>query len=330
MADLRTKSCPRCPVCGHEGTVEYFGLTDNLFFTTDQEWSMKACNNKLCGVYWLDPCPYEEDLALAYSNYYTHESSSGSSLKNILKNAYERLLSIVLAPWTDAETESSSSYMYLGERLNSPGCLLDIGCGSGDFLEKVNDLGWVSKGVDFDSAAVDHARNVKKLDVSLGGVESLGIEHRSRYDVITLSHVIEHVVSPEIFLRNCLELLAPAGILVLRTPNIESYGHLKFARNWRGLEAPRHVQIFSERALALVAKAAGFSSVQTFTCSHGAEYILGASYMLQKNGQFSGQYSTYKDRVLSLIYRPYAKIRASRNLKINPGSGEELYAFLRK
>jgi len=61
--------------------------------------------------------------------------------------------------------------------------------------------------------------------------------------------VIEHVHDPKSALRQSFRLLKPNGKLYLETPNIESVGHKEFGENWRALEPPRHLTIFSWAAL---------------------------------------------------------------------------------
>ncbi|MCK5664178.1 MAG: methyltransferase domain-containing protein, partial [Thiotrichaceae bacterium] len=71
----------------------------------------------------------------------------------------------------------------------------------------------------------------KGLDVRMGGVEVLD-PSVEKFDVITLSHVIEHVHQPVEVLKYCYSLLKPDGFLWLETPNIESEGYRLFGANW--------------------------------------------------------------------------------------------------
>jgi predicted SAM-dependent methyltransferase len=77
-----------------------------------------------------------------------------------------------------------------------------------------------------------------------------------------MSHVIEHVHDPVGVLKSCFELLRPGGVLWLETPNICSFGHETFGRNWRGLEPPRHLVIFSPASMRGALEVAGFSTVE--------------------------------------------------------------------
>ncbi len=206
-----------------------------------------------------------------------------------------------------------------------PGRLLDVGCGKGDLLAEMKKKGWVVQGLEFDKKAAAAARALHGIDVLVGNlqdVQRLGV----RYDVISMSHVIEHVPHPVRFLQEAKGLLAPDGVIALKTPNAASYGHMKFGRNWRGLEVPRHLNIFTEEALRKCAVKAGFESCRTFTSPVHSGYILRMSYYLREIGAGHGG---PMQRVLSNLVSPILAIKARAEYARDPKSGEEIVAMLR-
>jgi SAM-dependent methyltransferase len=92
-----------------------------------------------------------------------------------------------------------------------------------------------------------------------------------------MSHVIEHVPDPVACLDKCRRLLKPGGRLVVSTPNIRSRGHLEFKQSWRGLEPPRHLQIFAPELLGECARRAGLKVLRTGSTAVNADYISNAS-----------------------------------------------------
>jgi SAM-dependent methyltransferase len=137
--------------------------------------------------------------------------------------------------------------------------LLDIGFGDGAFLELAALSGWQTAGVDPDPVVIESARQ-RGLNVRQGGVEAFSDEAEG-FDVITMSHVIEHVHDPELALTEAIRLLRPNGKLFLDTPNIEAAGHVRFRQHWRGLEVPRHLTIFTWNALEDILKRVGFERI---------------------------------------------------------------------
>ena len=138
--------------------------------------------------------------------------------------------------------------------------LLDVGCGNGRFLVLARTKGWDVVGVDPDPKSVEVGRS-QDLDVRQGGVEALD-PGQERFDGITLSHVIEHVHEPLTVLRMCHTLLKPGGWIWLETPNLDAFGHQRYQANWRGLEPPRHLVLFTRTSLAQTLRQAGFKAIQ--------------------------------------------------------------------
>jgi SAM-dependent methyltransferase len=140
---------------------------------------------------------------------------------------------------------------------------LDVGCGSGDFLLRMRGRGWEVLGVEPDPVAAAAARR-SDLDVRDGMLADAAFADDT-FDAIVLSHVIEHVHDPIALLRECHRVLRPGGVLVMMTPNLSSVGHRRFGADWRGLEPPRHLHVFSVEALAACVQRVGLvlSEVRT-------------------------------------------------------------------
>jgi SAM-dependent methyltransferase len=127
-------------------------------------------------------------------------------------------------------------------------------------LRRARDAGWEVLGIDLDENAIDAARK-QGLNVRLGDIDILD-PNCEQFDIITLSHVIEHVHYPTALLKACHNLTKPGGYIWLETPNIQSQGHKLFKEHWRGLEPPRHLAIFTLDALQNALRAAGFTEIK--------------------------------------------------------------------
>jgi SAM-dependent methyltransferase len=158
--------------------------------------------------------------------------------------------------------------------------LLDVGCGDGAFLAEARDCGWQVVGLEPDHRAAAVARQ-RGLEVRVGGLECLQAQ-TGAFDVITLSHVIEHLPRPVQALRDCRRLLKPGGQLWLETPNVDSLGHQVFGENWRGLEAPRHFVLFSPRALERALAAAGFGPPRSMPAPSPRRWIFERSLAISQ------------------------------------------------
>ena len=137
--------------------------------------------------------------------------------------------------------------------------LLDIGCGNGDFLVSAQEAGWDISGLEPDPKAAAVAQQ-SGLDVTLGTADVFA-DASNCFDAITLSHVIEHVHEPGQLLQTVHRLLKPGGVVYIDTPNIDSHGAKFFGKNWRGLEAPRHLVLFNPASLTALLSASGFEDI---------------------------------------------------------------------
>jgi len=266
-----------CPICGSEERRNlYSGLTDRVFRCAPGVWTLYQCDQ--CYSAYLDPRPSQQTIHLAYSEYFTHNSGE-EDISYSIPRKFRRMMANGYKNWRYGTNERPASKLGVLAALMSPknrsivdGAmrhlefpkkgqrLLDVGCGNGAFLQLAKSAGWDVVGLDFDPKAVEVARS-SGIEVWEGGVESLDEVH-SQFDVITLSHVIEHVHNPSQLLSDCHDLLKPGGYIWIETPNINAQGHRVFKDSWTALDAPRHLVIFNQESILLSLKKAGFSETQ--------------------------------------------------------------------
>ncbi|MEI9866646.1 MAG: class I SAM-dependent methyltransferase [Limisphaerales bacterium] len=214
---------------------------------------------------WLDPAPLEADIGLLYKTYNTHrqENSRQAFLARLRSWLYRGYIAATYLPSTIlglSKARREILHMFLEDL--PPGRVLDVGCGNGGFLHLMHQLGWSGTGVDFDPKAIENAQAKYGPALTLLNTD-LSQAHfpDNSFDVVTMSHVIEHVPNPAALLMEARRVLKPGGRLVVTTPNIQSFGHRKFQDCWWGLDAPRHLQIFTLAALKQCACKASFTVV---------------------------------------------------------------------
>lgn len=241
---------------------------------------MYTCRH--CGAAYLDPRPTPGTIHRAYVGYLTHSLPSATVrhrwlsrayFKRALKNGYLagrygyaaqpswRLGRYLLALLPKQRGEVARWYMHLEAPPPSHARLLDIGCGSGTFLLQMASLGWDTQGIEPDAEAAGLARH-SGLRVTVGTLAELDVP-KGFFHAITMRHAIEHLPDPVATLRRCRELLCADGKLVIVTPNLESAGSRYYGRNWRGLEPPRHLVVFSDASLRLALRSSGFLRVSS-------------------------------------------------------------------
>jgi SAM-dependent methyltransferase len=206
------------------------------------------------------------------------------------------------------------------------GCLLEIGCGNGAILEEMKGRGWNVAGIEFDPVCVQRAtaRGLKCYDRDL---RELALPAES-VDAIYMGHVIEHLYDPRTLLAECYRILKPAGRLVMVTPNAQSWGHKHYGKDWRGLEMPRHLQIFSPQSLRRLVGESGFDLCDTRTTNRSAWYALGMSAAMRN----SRNCATHDAIMLSMVSgRALAYELFGRILCLfQPKAGEEIILSAQK
>jgi len=95
--------------------------------------------------------------------------------------------------------------------------LLDVGCGTGAFLEEAQREGWSVAGLELSPKVADYARRQRSLEVETCSIESPTNFAPASFDIVTMFGVIEHLGNPRGAARECARLLRPGGFLVLQT-----------------------------------------------------------------------------------------------------------------
>jgi 2-polyprenyl-3-methyl-5-hydroxy-6-metoxy-1,4-benzoquinol methylase len=302
VIDGRIECIPRshCPLCGKQGESLYTALADWVFGVPGS-WGVRRCS--VCDLAWQDPQPVPEDIPKLYGHYYTHNGIPETRLARLRRSAYRWALARRgwpverpegFLPWLLSLVPSVARSAVL-EVMNLPasqvGSLLDVGCGNGDFIARMKAFGWNVSGVEPDPVAATRARS---LGVQVFAGTIADVPTANRYDVITLSHVIEHVADPITLLRECATRLRPkTGILVLTTPNIKSLGHRWFRSYWRGLEMPRHLVLFSPASLSHFVARSGLVVRSIRTETRLARMIFIPSYCAQSGALGIGDWTDF-------------------------------------
>jgi SAM-dependent methyltransferase len=192
----------------------------------------------------------------------------------------------------------------------------------------MRELGWEVVGVEPDPEAARVATEEHGLPVFTGALEEARLP-ASSFDAITLSHLIEHVPDPVATLMACARLLKRGGKLVALTPCVESLGHTVFRRSWFHLDPPRHLHLFSMRALIKAAKAAKLRVTSLRTISRGSRASCIYTSLVRRGDRAGWNQNGRAGRLLQLgAWSFWAWEEAARLLL--PGAGEELLLVAEK
>lgn len=140
------------------------------------------------------------------------------------------------------------------------GRLLEVGCGSGEFLDAASEQGFEVKGIEISEHAVATANTrLGPSTVQCGVIESAALEP-AEFDVVAFSDVIEHVRDPHAFLRRVHYCLRPGGIVFIITPDTDSWSHRLMRNHWMEYKL-EHLYYFNRRSISFLLAKQNFSNV---------------------------------------------------------------------
>ncbi len=131
--------------------------------------------------------------------------------------------------------------------------ILDIGCGNGEFLYDLKDLGFKhALGADpYIKRDITYRNGLKIMKKSIFDIDG-------KFDLIMLHHSFEHMDEPLKVLHAVYQLLKPNGTCLIRIPTVSSYAWEHYRENWNQIDAPRHFFLHSIKSMELLSSKTGF------------------------------------------------------------------------
>lgn len=217
-----------CPVCGSNDLKKTFDGVD--YFSSGEVFPVCDCAH--CGFRFTNNFPSEDAIGRYYDSpdYISHSDSD----KGLINRLYHHFRKKMLRKKVGLVAANATK---------SPIRLLDIGCGTGYFLQAAKERGWVVSGIEKDKKARESATLRSGLSVNdenfFWEIES------SSFNVVTLWHVLEHLEKLNETIDKIKEITTPEGIIVLALPNCHSYDAEFYKELWAAYDIPRHLWHFS-------------------------------------------------------------------------------------
>lgn len=217
----------RCPVC--QTTTFQGALTCRDHTVTGNVFHVKHCQQCTLGI--TSPRPPQASSASYYqsSAYISHTNTSRSLFDSI----YLTIRRFTLQ-W---------KYKLIKPYLRSQG-ILDVGCGTGAFLQHVHSQGHPVQGVEPSAQAIQFIDSTIPVSTSMANLPP------GKKDVITLWHVLEHIYDLRQTVRDLKSRLAPGGALFIAVPNHESFDAQYYREHWAAYDVPRHLWHFNRKSMA--------------------------------------------------------------------------------
>jgi len=154
-------------------------------------------------------------------------------------------------------------------KLSKEKTLLDVGCGTGEFLAHMLQKNWMADGVEPSPDANQKAKEKTEKHI----YSSLSEIPQKQYGIITLWHVLEHIHEPHRTLKQLYQLLKPAGKIIVAVPNRNSYDAAHYKKYWAAYDVPRHLWHFSQSHMEQLLQENGFALTGILPMKLDAYYV---------------------------------------------------------
>lgn len=234
-----------CILCKKDNTETILSGKDFRYKMSDETFTIVRCRE--CKLVYVNPRPPKDTISRYYpNNYRTRKLLKPALIERKIKTFRTKRRALFFKnPW----------FMDFPPNTN----VLDIGCGAGELLLRLRELGCNAYGIDIDEITSKYLREVMNLNVITCDIES-GISFQSDFfDVIVMRHSLEHVYNPVHVMREVRRTLKPGGLLIVGVPNIDSFISRVTGACWGDLDIPRHLFHFTTFTISTLLRNAGFS-----------------------------------------------------------------------
>lgn len=242
-----------CPVCG--ANAHSTAITAKDLTVSQLDFQIERCH--ACDAHFTTPRPSPENIGEFYrsTKYISHTDQD----KSILARVYRAV-----------RKHAISQKLKLIHRTHSTGRLFDLGCGTGAFIKQAAHRGFQVTGVEPSAEARKHAAATTEAQIYAALSD---VPKETRFDVVTMWHVLEHMYAPAETLKTLHKHMAENGLLVIAVPNRDSWDASHYGRAWAAWDVPRHLTHFSGQDVLRILERTGFRILGTRPMWFDAPYV---------------------------------------------------------
>ena len=280
MADTITYH--NCPVCNSEKIHKVLQAKD--YTVSHESFEIWQCDN--CTLRFTQNVPAENVIGKYYQS--TAYVSHSDTKKGLINRLYHLVRSYTL-----------QSKLKLVQKVSgkNKGTLLDIGAGTGAFVNTMQTAGWDVSGLEPDETARKNA--AANYNINLQQLDALFTLPENKFDVITMWHVLEHVHQLQQYLSRFQQLLREDGVVIIAVPNYTSYDATIYNEYWAAYDVPRHLYHFSPLSMQRLFEQHGFVVIEHQPMWFDSFYV----------SMLSEQYKTGKSNLTKAIANGLASNR---------------------
>ena len=263
------ESVSNCPICNSNSFAPFIECKD--YTVSKNTFAIVQC--KSCGFKLTSPRPEEAEAGKYYQSedYVSHSNTS----KGLVNKLYQQARKITLKRKLKLITSVSGKQQ---------GSLLDLGCGTGEFLNTCKQSGWNVKGIEPSPDA--RAFAAKQYGLEVQETDKWDFADNS-FDVVSAWHVLEHVYKLEETAKQVKRMLSPMGTFIVALPNCNSADADFYKQYWAAYDVPRHIWHFTPKDVK------AFFEKQGFTLKEVLPMPLDAYYICMLSEKYKGGNTSY-------------------------------------
>ena len=221
-----------CPICNSTNIQEQLNAKD--YTVSQKNFALWHCNT--CTARFTQDVPAQDAIGAYYAseNYISHSDTK----KGIINSLYHLVRK---------RTLGAKRRLVINETGIVKGSILDIGCGTGAFLQTMKDADWNITGLEPDVVARTKATELYNIHPQESG--KLFELPAASFNAITMWHVLEHVHELHGYIKHIAVLLAANGKLFIAVPNYTSKDADIYKAHWAAYDVPRHLYHFSPQSM---------------------------------------------------------------------------------
>jgi 2-polyprenyl-3-methyl-5-hydroxy-6-metoxy-1,4-benzoquinol methylase len=221
-----------CPVCKSAAILPNMMVKD--YTVTMEEFSVWYCSD--CTMKFTQDVPDQNSITKYYqvSNYISHSDTQ----EGLINKMYHLVRNITL---------KKKQQLIVNQTKKKTGEILDIGCGTGAFLNTMQQNGWSITGLEPDEIAVANAK--AKYGIAAQSPDRLFDFPEKKFDAITMWHVLEHVHQLHDYIECLKKILKDDGTIFIAVPNYTAADAEHYKSFWAAYDVPRHLYHFSPKSM---------------------------------------------------------------------------------
>ena len=266
MSKINHKKCPVCE--SHKLRSKFHGKD---YSHSQENFEVMVCAD--CSFVFTQDAPDEKSIGKYYQSedYVSHSDTQ----KGLFFKVYHTVRNYMLG-----------KKRRLIEKNTNKGKILDLGCGTGYFLNEMKTHGWETVGIEQDANARRFGQDKFGLNIKMP--KHLFELEKSTFDAVSLWHVLEHVHDLKEYLGQINSILKFNGVLCIAVPNHDSFDAKYYGSYWAAWDLPIHLWHFTPNTMQNLLKEYGFNLMSIRSMPFDAFYVSMLSEKYKKGSAIKG------------------------------------------